>query len=85
MVKVNLKSKYNFMKLATISSKNQITLPVDILRALGLKQGSKVLIKQKKKMFSTIFLLCPPEATWLIITSGLVKKHFKSLAAEKNF
>jgi AbrB family looped-hinge helix DNA binding protein len=35
------------MKIATISSKNQITLPVSIMKALGLTAKSKVYIRVK--------------------------------------
>ena len=32
------------MQIATITSKNQLTLPVDIVRKIGLKIGQKVIV-----------------------------------------
>jgi len=37
------------MKLVTISSKNQITIPAEYLRSLGLSSSSKVLVEKKNK------------------------------------
>jgi len=37
------------MNIATISSKNQITLPVELLLGLSLRPYDKVLVEQEKK------------------------------------
>lgn len=36
------------MQIATITSKNQLTLPVDIVRKIGLKSGQKVMVSEEK-------------------------------------
>ena len=36
------------MQTATITSKNQLTLPVDIVRKIGLKMGQKVIVSEEK-------------------------------------
>ena len=35
------------MQIATITSKNQLTLPVDIVRKIGLKVGQKVIVSEE--------------------------------------
>ena len=35
------------MQIATITSKNQLTLPVDIVRKIGLKIGQKVIVSEE--------------------------------------
>ena len=40
------------MTLVTISSKNQITIPVEYLRALGLKPGKRFLVDKKNDELS---------------------------------
>lgn len=37
----------DFMDLAKVTSKGQITIPIDIRELLGLKEGSKVLFLKK--------------------------------------
>ena len=34
------------MQIATITSKNQLTLPVDIVRKIGLEVGQKVIVSE---------------------------------------
>lgn len=35
------------MQVATITSKNQLTLPVDVVRKIGLKIGQKVIVSEE--------------------------------------
>ena len=35
------------MQIATITSKNQLTLPVDIVRKIGLEVGQKVIVSEE--------------------------------------
>lgn len=37
------------MNIVTISSKNQITLPVEILQSLGIGSGEQVLVREEDK------------------------------------
>ncbi|OGF98716.1 hypothetical protein A2153_00170 [Candidatus Gottesmanbacteria bacterium RBG_16_38_7b] len=36
------------MQIATITSKNQLTLPVGIVRKIGLKTGQKVIVSEEE-------------------------------------
>ncbi|OGG17943.1 hypothetical protein A3D78_07365 [Candidatus Gottesmanbacteria bacterium RIFCSPHIGHO2_02_FULL_39_14] len=36
------------MQIATITSKNQLTLPVEIVRKIGLKTGQKVIVSEEE-------------------------------------
>lgn len=47
------------MKTTTISSKGQITLPVDVLREMGLTSGTKLLVVP---MSDGVMLLRRPES-----------------------
>ena len=38
-----MKERGDFMEVAKVTSKGQITIPIDIRRKLGIKEGSKVL------------------------------------------
>ncbi len=73
------------MKLATISSKNQITLPVDILRSLGLKQGSKVLIKKEEKDVQKYIAITPIVGNIADHYLGFGKKTFQKLGNGEKF
>ena len=73
------------MKLATISSKNQITLPVDILHALGLKQGSKVLIKKEEKDVQKYIAIMPAVSEIADHYLGFGEKTFQKLGGGEKF
>ncbi len=59
------------MYIATISSKNQITLPVRMLRKLYLKSGSKILLEEKDEGF----LIKPVEGSIVDAVAGSLNKH----------
>lgn len=63
------------MSQTTISSKNQITLPKVILEELGLKAGSKLMIKPKDHRI----ILEPRTKSLTQALKGLGKNAFKKL------
>lgn len=71
------------MKLATISSKNQITLPVDILKELGLKAGYKVMIQ--KETGQKKITLSPAPQNMTDYFAGSAQKTFEELEGGENF
>jgi len=73
------------MKFATVSSKNQITLPVDILRSLGLKQGSKVLIKTEEKDVQKYISIMPVVGDLADHYLGFGQKTFQKFGSGEKF
>lgn len=73
------------MKIATISSKNQITLPADILKRIKLTQGQKLIVQEQEedKMFKIILTPVPKNLTDYFIGCG--KKTFKALGGGEKF
>ena len=59
------------MQIATISSKNQITLPVSILRSLGLSPSRKVLVKKEDESI----VITPVKKDMIEELSGSLNKY----------
>jgi AbrB family looped-hinge helix DNA binding protein len=53
----------------TISSKNQITLPVEILRRLGLKSGDKLIVQESGRHI----VLFPRPESWIEAFAGSMR------------
>lgn len=64
------------MQTLTLSSKNQITIPVSFSKILGLKKGQRILIEKKNQS-----LILTPYKTILERLSGRikVKKEIKNM------
>lgn len=66
--------------IATITSKRQLTIPVDIFQALSLREGEKVLVTQEQNEIKI-----SPIMQLLDRLAGSVKipKEYKGLTAEE--
>lgn len=66
--------------IATITSKRQLTIPVDIFQALSLREGEKVLVVQEQNAIKI-----SPIMQLLDHLAGSVKipKEYKGLTAEE--
>lgn len=57
------------MAIVTLSSKNQITLPAELMRALGLKQGDKLVAE----LIDDHIVLLPRPESWVDYFKGSMK------------
>lgn len=62
----------------TITSKNQITLPAELVRNLGLQKGSRLVIKQKAKGVEL-----NPEPSFRELMAPFHKKMAKKLEGKR--
>lgn len=62
------------MKLATISSKGQITIPKDVQKVLNITHGSKVMLYPNKNML----MIKPLKSSIVVQTAGSLKKYVHS-------
>lgn len=67
-------------KISTISSKRQLTIPSQIFRAAGLKEGQKVLIEHKA---GAVFVKPLHDVVNRLAGSVNVPSRFRSLSIEE--
>jgi len=68
------------MQGSNVTSKGQVTIPIDIRRALGIRQGSKVAFAQKKGKVELRVVHRAPEA--LMSGFGMLDARGKRLPAD---
>jgi len=73
------------MKIATISSKNQITLPVDMLKWLGIKSGHKLVVKDEVENNQKKVALYPVTKNITDYYLGCAQKAFRQLGGGEKF
>ena len=66
------------MAIITLSSKHQVTLPVDIVRSLGLKAGDKLVAE----LIDDRIVLLPQPASWADYFVGSMKGVYGSTKEE---
>ena len=60
-----------YMKIVTISSKGQITIPMDVQKIMNVTQGSKVMLYPEKN----ILMVKPLKSSIVAQTAGSLKKY----------
>ena len=68
------------MATVTLSSKHQVTLPVDMVRSLGLKTGDKLVAE----LIDGHIILLPEPESWTDYFKGSLKGVYGSTVAEIN-
>ena len=66
------------MPTITLSSKNQVTLPVDMVRTLGLKPGDKIVVE----LIDDHLVLVPQPESWVDYFKGSLKGVYGSTKEE---
>ncbi|MEO7851359.1 MAG: AbrB/MazE/SpoVT family DNA-binding domain-containing protein [Rubrivivax sp.] len=68
------------METSTVTSKGQVTIPMEIRRALGLRQGSKVAFAQKNGKVELRVVHSAPES--VVSGFGMLEARGKRLPAD---